>query len=257
MATKNDLPAARPLALKQISDHVWILPHNPQKHKVQGTVGIVSDGRQTILIDSGNSPQLARDIQAALKATAVPPVRALIYTHHHWDHAFAAYVHDVPTIGHVRTRAYLEAFQKQEIDERYLLHREGHNPRFSHDFLPQDWAALRFIPPQTTFTTEYTLPLDGVTLQLQHVGGRHADDSIVITIVEDGVMFLGDCYYPPPVVEAAGDTVLSYEMLADLLDERVEWYIDAHNAPFRRKHIERILRSQQLIARLHDQKQQM
>jgi len=38
-----------------------------------------------------------------------------------------------------------------------------------------------------------SIDLGGVTVTLQHVGGDHASDSVVMHIPQDGVLFVGDC----------------------------------------------------------------
>ena len=40
--------------------------------------------------------------------------------------------------------------------------------------------------------------LGGVRAQVRHVGGDHADDSTVVYVEPDGVLFLGDCLYEAP-----------------------------------------------------------
>jgi len=70
-------------------------------------------------------------------------------------------------------------------------------------------------------------------------------------VVEDGVMFLGDCYYPAPRYEEPTDQMLDMALLANLLDENFDHYIDGHNAPMQTRHVRRILRSQSLLARLN------
>ena len=93
-----------------------------------------------------------------------------------------------------------------------------------------------------------------MTIELVHVGGVHAADSTVVKVVEDGVMFLGDCYYPAPALKNPTDQMLDMTMLAGLLDDNYHTYIDGHNAPMQTRHVRRILRSQSLLARLNESK---
>jgi glyoxylase-like metal-dependent hydrolase (beta-lactamase superfamily II) len=50
--------------------------------------------------------------------------------------------------------------------------------------------------PEPTFTDHLTIPPDNETLELEHVGGLHAPDSIVVRVRKASVMFVGDCFYP-------------------------------------------------------------
>ena len=241
-----------PLKLTQISPHVWILPRHPDKNRVQATVGVVMTAQQTILIDAGNSLQLARHIQASLAAMAAPPISHVIYTHHHWDHTFGACVYDVPAIAHRRSHDLLTQMRQEDVGETFLRTKVERNPSLILDWTTQDWRQFEIVLPEITYEMEDRLHFGEVTLEMVHVGGVHAADSTVIKVVEDGVMFLGDCYYPAPAYENPTDQLLDMTMLGDLLDEQVHTYIDGHNTPMQTRHVRRILRSQLLLARLNE-----
>jgi glyoxylase-like metal-dependent hydrolase (beta-lactamase superfamily II) len=243
-----------PLKLTQISPHVWILPRHPDKNRVQATVGMVLTAEQTILIDAGNSLRLARQIQAALAVMDAPPISHVIYTHHHWDHTFGACVYGVPAIAHRLSHQFLRQMRQENVGDTYLRTKVERNPKLILDWTAADWAAFEIILPEITYQERDNLQFDDVSLELVHVGGVHAADSTVIKVVEEGVMFLGDCYYPAPGYENPTDQMLDMEMLANLLDERYDAYIDGHNAPMQTHHVRRILRSQALLARLNETK---
>ena len=242
------------LTLTQISPHVWILPRHPDKNRVQATIGMVMTGKQTILIDAGNSLQLARQIQATLAAMDAPPISHVVYTHHHWDHTFGACVYGVPAIAHRLSHQFLTQMQQENVGERFLRTKVERNPKLILDWTAEDWAEFEIVLPEITYEGEERLQFGDVSLELVHVGGVHAADSTVVKVVEDGVMFLGDCYYPAPRYEDPADQMLDMEMLANLLDKRYDQYIDGHNAPMETRHVRRILRSQALLARLNETK---
>ncbi len=240
------------LKLTQISPHVWILPRHPDKNRVQATVGMVLAADQTILIDAGNSLQLARQIQATLAAMDAPPISHVVYTHHHWDHSFGACVYGVPAVANRLSHDLLTQMQQENVGETFLRTRVERNPRLILDWTAEDWAEFKIVLPEITYEGCDCLHFGDVSLELVHVGGVHAADSTVIKVVEDGVMFLGDCYYPAPRYENPTDQMLDMAMLTNLLDERYDTYIDGHNAPMETRHVRRILRSQALLARLNE-----
>lgn len=241
-----------PLKFTQISPHVWILPRHPDKNRVQATVGMVLAADQTILIDAGNSLQLARQIQATLAAMDAPPISHVVYTHHHWDHTFGACVYGVPAIAHRLSRELLTQMQQENIGETFLRTKVERNPRLILNWTAEDWAEFEIVLPTVTYEGRDRLHFGDVSLELVHVGGVHAADSTVVKVVDDGVMFLGDCYYPAPGYENPTDQMLDMAMLASLLDEKYNTYIDGHNAPMQTRHVRRILRSQALLARLNE-----
>jgi len=240
-----------PLKLTQISPYVWILPRHPDKNRVQATVGMVLTAEQTILIDAGNSLQLARRIQAALAAMDAPPISHVVYTHHHWDHTFGACVYGVPAIAHQLSHKFLSQMRQENVGETYLRTKVERNPKLILDWTAEDWEQFEIVLPEITYEGRKRLQFSNMTLELVHVGGVHAADSTVIKVVEDGVMFLGDCYYPAPGYENPTDQMLDMDMLANLLDNSYDFYIDGHNPLMEKRHLRRILRSQALLARLN------
>ena len=76
------------LTLKQLTEHTWLLPHNPDENAVQSSIGVITAQNESLLIDAGKSPRLARQIKAELARNNLPPVSQIIYTHHHWDHIY-------------------------------------------------------------------------------------------------------------------------------------------------------------------------
>ena len=224
-------------SLVQISQHVWIWPHHADIDRVQSAVGIIVGESETVLVDAGNSPQLARNILSSLEAIKAPPLTHIIYTHHHWDHVFGAHMFGVPAVAHEQCRPLLEAMrQKPWGDEVLKIHER--NPNLKLDFTAADWADFRIVLPEILFSQQLVMTVGGLTLELRHVGGVHAADSIVVQVVEDGVMFLGDCYYPANLTEGPIDTV----MLASLANEPAEIYIDGHRKPMTKAKLDRIIR---------------
>jgi glyoxylase-like metal-dependent hydrolase (beta-lactamase superfamily II) len=226
-----------PDKLYQLNDHIWIYPHDPDAARVQPSVGIITTPTQTILIDAGNGPRHARQILLALREVGLPPVSHVIYTHFHWDHTFGGQVWGGAVVAHEQTRELLRSqYVSKPWSSLYIQEEITNNPMRKTtmralDRAVDDWRAFQIILPLVTFTHSLELYLDGLTLDLQHVGGQHAADSITIRIRESKVMFLGDCYYPPPAHLRKIDDTIDHTMAEVLLSEDVDLYIEGHNDP--------------------------
>jgi glyoxylase-like metal-dependent hydrolase (beta-lactamase superfamily II) len=72
-----------------------------------------------------------------------------------------------------------------------------------------------------------------MTIEIEHVGGMHSPDSVVVRLPEAGVLFTGDCYYPP-LRSRYGDSGLDMELINSLVDERIDTYIDSYGTPLTR-----------------------
>jgi glyoxylase-like metal-dependent hydrolase (beta-lactamase superfamily II) len=228
-----------PDELQPIGENVWIFPRDPDSTRVQPNVGVICTPTQTILVDGGNSPRHSRRILTALAEMNAPPVSYVIYTHHHWDHVFGATVFGAPAIAHELCRKLLIEAAAKPWSYAYLQEEMRRNPLRESGLIAlgraiDDWRTFRILIPAITFTDKLRLYLDGLTLDIEHVGGRHAPDSVVVCAREAGVLFTGDCYYPPPIhLREPGDT-LDFAMIESLADTSVNAYVDAHGLPLTR-----------------------
>ena len=55
-----------------------------------------------------------------------------------------------------------------------------------------------------------------------------------LPVREDGVMFLADCFYPPPAHRRTPDSAHDRKMFNGLLDRGLEQYIDGHSGAYSR-----------------------
>ena len=224
--------------LTQAADRVWVFPFDPDTHKVQPSVGVISTDQQTVLVDGGNSPEHAQRIQAALRGIGARPVSHIIYTHHHWDHVYGASVFDVPVVAHELTQKLLQEQAAKPLGPAYLEEQIRKDPKREVSYRAQlnlikDWDNFQIVIPSITFSRKMTLPLEGITVELEHVGGEHAPDSIVVRVKEARVMFMGDCFYP-----GGKRTRVDYRMLNTLLsDSSMDLFIHGHSAPIKRSEV--------------------
>jgi glyoxylase-like metal-dependent hydrolase (beta-lactamase superfamily II) len=235
------------LTLKQLTEHTWLLPHDPDENAVQSSIGVIATQTESILIDAGNSPRLARKLITELIRNHLPPVSQIIYTHHHWDHTYGACEFEVPVTAHVICRAILEQESKKPWGIEYLHEGIKREPKLTISYNAraksiEDWEAFRIVVPKDIFETEKVINLDGLSIELLHVGGAHAEDSIVVKVPQDGVMFIGDCYYPPPVHLRKPDFAPSLDMLRSLQNYAYDLYVEGHDKPFTRTELLKFLR---------------
>jgi glyoxylase-like metal-dependent hydrolase (beta-lactamase superfamily II) len=88
--------------------------------------------------------------------------------------------------------------------------------------------------PDVVFDSTLTLQFGQMRLELEHVGGQHAEDSIVVKVPQAQIMFLGDCYYPPPLHLRTPESKASMTMLAALESKEYTLYVEGHDKPVTR-----------------------
>ena len=225
------------LKLIQLTEHTWLLPHHPDPNAVQSSIGVITAGNESLLVDAGNSPRLARKLKAELARCNLPPVSRLIYTHHHWDHVYGACEFEVPITAHIICQAILEEESQQPWGIEYLNEEIRRNPELAVSYEARlnsidDWESFRIVVPEEVFESEKLIHSGGLTIELEHVGGEHSEDSIIVKVPQDGVMFIGDCYYPPPLHLRKPDSGPSPDMLRRLQKSACKLYVEGHDKPF-------------------------
>ena len=225
--------------LTQLTEHIWLLPHNPDVSAVQSSIGVVVTQNESLLIDAGNSPRLARKLKTELARYNLPPVSRIIYTHHHWDHVYGACEFTIPVMAHAMCRTILEEEAKKPWGTGYLDEEIKRNPKLKLSYEARkknvkDWGSFRIIVPEEVFDETVLIEWGKFVIELEHVGGAHAADSIVVKIPQDGVMFLGDCYYLPPLHLRKPDYAPSFDMLRRLQNSSYNLYVESHDKPFTR-----------------------
>ncbi len=225
------------LKLTQLAKHTWLLPHDPHPKAVQCSIGVIVTPKGSLLVDSGNSPRLASRIKVELMRCNLPPVSHIIYTHHHWDHIYGACGFNVPVTAHIICKAILEEESSKPWSIAYLNTGIKNNPKLKVSYNARaksidDWETFRIVVPEDVFENEKVIDFGGLAIELEHVGGEHAEDSIIVKVPEDGVMFVGDCYYPPPLHLRKPDSTHSFNMLRRLQNDDYDLYVEGHDKPF-------------------------
>jgi glyoxylase-like metal-dependent hydrolase (beta-lactamase superfamily II) len=225
-----------PDTLIQVAPQVWVFPRDEDPNRIQPNVGIIVAGGQTVLIDGGNSPRHARRILLSLDDIAAPAVSHVIYTHSHWDHVFGAMVFGAPAIAHDLCRKQLAEMATKPWGHAYIQEEIMRFPAREAGLRAlgrtiEDWRNFRIVVPEITMSKTLQVYLGDLTIEIEHVGGVHAPESVIVRIPEQRVLFTGDCYYPPPIHLRRPDDALDATMIESLLDDQIDVYIDGHGLP--------------------------
>jgi len=234
---------------ERITDRVWYWPPHRNPLRVEASIGVVCGDDGALMVDAGNSPELSSQVKDAMRRRGFPPVTYIAYTHHHWDHVYGACVFNATVIAHTSCKEFLLEEAKKPWGLEFLQEEIKRNPKLkvscnARKRVIKDWETFQIIPPHKVFKHSSTLNLGNLSVELQHVGGNHAEDSFVVKVPSEGVMFLGDCYYPPPLHLRGADVSISVSMLASLEDEAYSFYIDGHSEPVTRDELVEFLKEQ-------------
>ncbi|MEH7274255.1 MBL fold metallo-hydrolase [Neobacillus vireti] len=221
--------------LKQLTNKVYYMPHYSETDRP--ALGLICGDNFSVIVDSGNSPAHARDFLDLVDKMDAPPVKFVVLTHWHWDHIFGMETMGYVAISHEATKnklAYLKTLQWDDpsLDARVET---GEEIEFCRDMIKREMPNrdyLKLKVPDLTFTNKIEIDLGGVTCVVEHVGGVHAQDSSIIYIPDEKIMFLGDCIYQDFY---SGEWSYDLEELVILLDKikkyEVDMYVTGHQNP--------------------------
>ena len=144
-----------------------------------GNIAVLTGQDGKVLIDAGITASRPR-IQEALSSLSKDPIRQLINTHWHFDHADGnEWLHKqgASIIAHENTLKHLARAQRVED--------------WDFNFPRSPPGAL----PSEVFAQEKMLKANGTTLLLKYYGPAHTDSDISVTFQEPNILHAGDTYW--------------------------------------------------------------
>jgi glyoxylase-like metal-dependent hydrolase (beta-lactamase superfamily II) len=215
--------------LTKIAEHVyWMPPGPPDRPSVCGVVG----DRHTLMLDAGSSAAHADAFLSDLLTESGRRPSAVVYTHAHWDHVLGGAKVGGLVIAHAQTAEQLIELADRDWSD------EGLDRQVAAGLLSAKSAAdiklelpspraVGVAPADIVFHDGIDIHLGGVTVHVRHVGGDHCDESSVMYVAPDQVLFLGDCMYASP--EGALTATSAFRMRDAILEFAAEHYVEGHH----------------------------
>ncbi|MEK5147169.1 MBL fold metallo-hydrolase [Psychrobacillus sp. FSL K6-4615] len=184
--------------LNKLSNTIYYLSN--QDNNERPTLGLVCGDSYSLIIDSGNSPQHAKDFLLEIEKLNVPPVKYVVITHAHWDHFLGMNEFDATVIVNSQTNEIIKEWQSFSYDDRSLKSYVNTNQMSAMcmnivqtDMPNRDSFKLK--SPDVIFEKTLTIDLGNKVCILEKIKNTHSEDSTVIYIPDEKVVFLGDCAY--------------------------------------------------------------
>jgi cyclase len=184
---------------------------------VVGNAAVIVNDDDVVVVDDHVSPAAAWVLLDEIKELTTKPVRTVINTHFHFDHAHGNQIfgNDVAIIGHEFTRAmllggksvamplyrnYVEGIPRQIEDLRKRISEQtdaaarakletqlqaAENNRVSQ-------AELKPTPPNVTLQTEMTLHRGSREIQIRFLGRAHTAGDVVVFLPRERIVVTGD-----------------------------------------------------------------
>lgn len=169
---------------ERISENVYWLQ---SELYAQVTAGVIVGPQWAIVVDTLALPEETLAMREFIDNELKVPVRYLIDTHSHADHAWGnCFFPEATIIAHTKCAQYLATSGKTALEAT-----KAENPAF---------ADSRIVLPHLTFDDgEITLKVGKKNLIIMLTPG-HTDDGISVFVEEDRILFAGDSFMPIPAL---------------------------------------------------------
>ena len=153
----------------------------------QVTAGVVAGPQWAVVIDTLALPDETLSIREFIEHELNVPVRYVINTHYHADHAWGnCFFPGATVIAHARCRDFLIERGIPSLESA-----QNQNPALRQ---------VKIILPHLTFSSgEMTLRVGKKNLIISLATG-HSPDGIAVLVEEDRILFAGDAFMPLPYV---------------------------------------------------------
>ena len=175
------------MKLQKITDRVWFYPEEEERDRPN--LGYIRGDNWSLAIDAGHSDAHVYEFYEALKAEGFPLPSLTVITHWHWDHTFGMHAINGLSLANKKTNEYLRDFRDN-------VEKNGPQVFFDiHESIRREYAGnrpVKIVPADMEFEGEMLLDAGNCKIRVFQAKSPHTDDSTLIEIVDEKILFLGD-----------------------------------------------------------------
>ena len=195
------------MELERVSEHAWAYV-SPRFRFCDANSGFVA-AAPGVVVDTQSDLAHARALKEAIVAVRPEPPGHVVNTHEDLDHVFGNQVFaGAEVVGHrslparlpkaaspIRMRRTLQ-YSRNKL-ARLALKLFGPGPLAAIDQLGDDYdfTGVELVKPTRLVDDRLTLELDGLALELTHVGPAHQEGDLLVHLPAEDVLFAGDVVF--------------------------------------------------------------
>ncbi len=175
------------MKLFKLNDRIYYSEYEDLRDRP--TIGYIKGDNYSIAIDAGHSKEHLDEFYDALKENNLPLPMLTVITHWHWDHSFAMHAINGLSIANKRTNEYLLDFinkRSKENDLKFLYL----DPSIALEY--KDNKEIIVVPADIIYEKELILNPGGIEVKLFEAISPHTDDSTLVLLPKEKILFFGD-----------------------------------------------------------------
>lgn len=216
-----------PYRFEQVTNHTWVmhgpleLP-NPENQGFMNNPGIVKTSAGLVIIDPGSTVHVGNSVLNRIRQISDLPIVATFNTHVHGDHwlanqAIKAAYPEVKIYGHPQMLLAIEnGAGKSWVDLMHTM-TEG----------ASDGTVV--VAPEQPIDHGDIIIIGDTRFKIHHYGAAHSKTDIMIEVVEESVVFLGDNVLAKRIARMAdGDFQGNITSIDKILKTDVQSFVPGH-----------------------------
>lgn len=225
------------MELKKLTEHVYYTKSNTEVDRP--VLGYILGDKFSVMIDAGNSANHVWAYNHALAETGVRKPKYCVITHWHWDHTFGMHALDMETIACCKTNEELHRMSLWNWNDEAMKQRlaSGEEIEFADEHIRAEYSRLediKVVPATLTFDRKLVIDCGNITCECIHLSSAHSDDSVVIYIPEEKVIFIGDIYNDDFYNNHHRDLKKTEKLYQDLSRIDFDIVVAGHSKPVRK-----------------------
>jgi len=179
----------------KLSDRIFYLPHNEETDRP--ILGYIKGDNFSLMVDAGNSKNHAALFLDEISKLGLIYPQFVAITHSHWDHTYGLCGLNSISIACRKTNEYLNHMKKWEWSDNAMQKRlvSVEDIEFCDTMIKKEYANRSEICVKTVdivFEEKLSMDLGNVNCEIIKLDNSHADDSIVVYIPQEKIIFIGD-----------------------------------------------------------------
>ncbi|MFX1319831.1 MAG: MBL fold metallo-hydrolase [Promethearchaeota archaeon] len=213
------------MELIQVSKSTWAVIDG----STFGNVGCIRIPKHIAVIDTGMTPEIAKEFHTRIQQEIGTPITEVILTHYHSDHVFGAQEFQrYPLIASLKMAKLYPDLLKAHWSPKAIAEMQR-TYATTDPTLSQQLENLRIISPTRTFLDTLYLG-DNHEIEIRHTGGHTAGHS-VIHFIPERILFAGDlvfCQQYPYAGDSTNNPQAWIQVLEEILEMDIETIVPGH-----------------------------